>query len=225
VRPASDISGINGASGENLQKGCGREGSVSCAVHGAREVKATPDQTRNARSSTDAGGKPALLMLSHCVPQSEEAGGEPERARAWALLRLVSQSHRVYLVSLYDGPVRLEHWRALREHAYRVTLESPGIVRRLLGRTIGLFDRRTGRSLRMKRDLTGPVTAWAGEMAFDAVLSTHASLWRYAEAAKARVMLCDAMARPLDSRTPVIVLPMTGEIAVDRVRIPQTLAA
>jgi hypothetical protein len=179
---------------------------VSCVVYGARAVKATPDSGK-AVTSAEVGGKPALLMLSHCVPQPSETGGEPERARAWALLRLVSQSHRVFLVCVHDGPVRLEDWRALRGHAHRVTIESAGILRRVLARTIGLFDPQTGRSVQMKRDLSHPIASWAAEIEFDAVLCTHSGLWHFASAVRPRIVMCDAAARPGSPAGSLIVLP------------------
>lgn len=166
-------------------------------------MKATPDR---AAVEAAAGDKPALLMLSHCVPQDSGFGNEPERARAWALLRLVSRTHRVFLVCVHDAPVRLADWRALRQHAERVTIESPTLVRRLLGRTISLFDRRTGREVQLQRDLSGTVGAWASEIEFDAVVATHASLWRYAEGIEARVRLCDETAKPA-SASGFIVIP------------------
>ncbi len=118
--------------------------------------------------SEQAHDKPSLLMLSHCVPQ---AHGRAARARAWQLLQTFAHSHRVFLLTLADGPIHLRHWRAIHQLAC-------GFVLR-----------------RHPWSLTAPVrnTAelWEHQESFHAALVTHPSLWHAIQDVEAEYQLCD----------------------------------
>ena len=66
------------------------------------------------------GNRLGLLRLNHCVPESTS---DACRVRVWQMLRLASQSHRIYLVCLKDGPINLTHWLAARYVAEEIFIE------------------------------------------------------------------------------------------------------
>jgi len=70
---------------------------------------------------------PWALLLTHAVPDPLGGG---QRLRAWQLLRLLSETHRVALACLEDAPVSLPQWRDLQRLASHIHIESAGSVGR-----------------------------------------------------------------------------------------------
>jgi len=77
--------------------------------------------------NSNTSDKPWALLLAHAVP---DPLGSDERLRAWQLLKLLSQTHRVALACMEDGPVSLPQWRDLQRHAQRVHIEPGRELRR-----------------------------------------------------------------------------------------------
>lgn len=135
----------------------------------------------------DGSNQPALLMLSHCVP---DACGDARRARAWQMLRLAAHTHRVHLVALEDGPVNLVHWRALQNLCQRVVIQARGISHRWLARGIALLDPAAAARVNLAI-LADPLATWLEDTRFDAIIMTHPALWPIARHIQAPRRIAD----------------------------------
>jgi hypothetical protein len=112
--------------------------------------------------------KPAVLMLSHCVPQPAGSGA---RVEAWRLLTAAAARHRVYLACLRDGPVNLAQWRLVCRHAQRIALESPPVLARAFRR----FGAEPGVAS-SRQSLLPVARLWLNELPFTAAICTNTAL-------------------------------------------------
>jgi len=127
------------------------------------------------------GGRPALLMLSHAVP---DPIGNADRARAWQWVRMAGGSHDIYLLAIADAPVHLRHWRAFAPY----TRNSVITPRR--------WPHRAGRPITLHATGRAAVEQWMDHTSFDAVLCTHVAMADAASQIPARVHICDASDPP-----------------------------
>ncbi len=155
-----------------------------------------------------------ILMLSHCVPA---AAGSADRVRAWRLLRLARQTHRVVLACRCDGPLHLSQWRQLQRHADRMVIEPRRIGRELCGGAVGLMLPGLGSRLAAgEPSLCDLYDAQAGDTV-EAVLCTTPALYPHAARLDAPTRFVDATSLPARSYRPrvddrdVIVTP-TAEV-------------
>ena len=140
--------------------------------------------------------RPRLLMFSHCVP---DATGGSGRARAWQLLNAVAATHRVCLISLFDGPVSLTQWRRLHGLVEALVIDAAPQWARLLARPWRQLERHgataCGRfpmhSVMAHRLFAQSLTQWQRSRGFDAVLATHTGLWHAARSVHAELSICD----------------------------------
>ena len=132
--------------------------------------------------------KPQLLMLSHCIP---DAAGEPDRARAWQLLKLASKTHQVRLACVMDGPVNLNQWRAINGLAQQIIIERHQAHRRLIGHVLRPLSKSMANRFTHHTSLMAPTNRWTSGQRFDTVLCTHATFWRQARGIATRVEICD----------------------------------
>ena len=132
--------------------------------------------------------RPRMLMLSHCVP---DAWGGVERARAWQLLRLVSQSHRVSLACYIDAPVNLSQWRAVRSRVDKLDLRNRPLVPRVRARIRRVCRLDPGPALRPDRTMGLPLRRGFEIDRFDAVLCTHPLFWSCVEPSHTSWRICD----------------------------------
>jgi hypothetical protein len=133
-------------------------------------------------------------MLSHCVP---DAAGDSARARAWQLLCGAASTHRVSLVTLFDGPVSLLQWRRLHRVVEAAQIETaPAWSPRF-----SALQRRHAASrlpgLPCTRAFIRTAEAWRDQSgSFDVLLSTHVGLWQVAQTIGANLSICDLHNRP-----------------------------
>ena len=137
-----------------------------------------------ARNGHFGDAKPKLLLLSHCVPV---AGQDPQRSRAWQLVRQASRTHQIYLACLQDGPVNFQHWRALHACCAQVLIEPANPLLRLW-QSLTL---RIPAALYASRSLQNTLLAARIERHFDAVITTHPALWSLAISYHSRLKICD----------------------------------
>ncbi len=130
--------------------------------------------------------KPTLLLASHCVP---DAVGGVDRVRAWQLLKLTCQTHRVYLACVSDGPVNLVQWRSVHHHVQQVVIEAP----QAFGFQNWWWPWPTNGNRRSSKHvpLAEPLARWSTHRRFDAVLCTHPALWPAVRKIPARLRICD----------------------------------
>lgn len=122
----------------------------------------------------DTDARPAMLLLSHCVPSPF---GDSHRARAWQLLRLAARSHRVSLVCAVDDRVNLDLWRSIHQHVEHLILETSHTLESLAHSRTGP-TRGSAVSELLCRD-------------FHAVMLTHPSLWNLASGIDTPLRICD----------------------------------
>lgn len=132
--------------------------------------------------------RPTLLMLSHCVP---DAVGTVDRVRAWQLLKLASQSHRVHLACLMDRPVQLAQWRAIHALADRLVIERKAPWRAIAARCVRTWHGPAGDELAVGEALRASVDVWLDERPYDALVCTHPLMWRCVRDVPADVRICD----------------------------------
>ena len=135
--------------------------------------------------------KPQLLMLSHCIP---DAAGGPDRARAWQLLKLASQTHQVRLACVMDGPVNLNQWRAVNGLAQQIIIERHQAHRRFISHLLRPLSKSAANRFIHHTSLMAPTNRWTSGQRFDAVLCTHVAFWRQIRGIATRVEICDLYA-------------------------------
>ncbi len=136
--------------------------------------------------------KPPLLMVSHCVPDA--LGGE-DRTRAWQLLRLAGQTHRVFLACVLDGPVNLAQWRTVNDQTQLIAIESKPTGGAMIRRLLSFFNSTAIDPAVASTALVDPIKQWSNTLRFDAMICTHASLWPDASTVESRVRICDLRTR------------------------------
>ncbi len=127
-------------------------------------------------------------MLSHCVPN---ARGCAARARAWELLRLASQTHRVHLAAVVDGPVDLAQWRTLDECTAHLSLQSPDAFGSLLDYAHRRIGSPAALAMRSPATVMPSVHGWLESTAFDVVICTHPRMLGCVRHIAARLVVCD----------------------------------
>ena len=132
--------------------------------------------------------RPALLMLSHCVP---DPMGTADRARAWQMLRLASQTHDVHLACIMDEPVHLDQWRQVHSQTHTIVVENCPFRREAVSRGLSLFAPNISDQVRMTSALRRQVRMLRKDHRFDAVMCMHPGLWPLAERVRANVRVCD----------------------------------
>lgn len=132
--------------------------------------------------------RPALLMLSHCVP---DPMGTVDRARAWQMLRLASQTHDVHLACIMDEPVHLNQWRQVHSQTQTIVVENCPIRREAYSRSMSFFASNISDQVRMTSALRRQVRMMRKDTRFDAVMCMHPGLWPLAERVRANVRVCD----------------------------------
>ena len=132
--------------------------------------------------------KPAILMLSHCVP---DAVGSADRTRAWQLLRLAGHHHRVSLACLMDSPVNLAQWRTVLGQAEQAVIEASPPRRWWAGLSHDPRGNTTTWATQPGGPLAETIGRWVSRERFDAVLCTHPWLWSYARHIDASIKACD----------------------------------
>ncbi len=141
--------------------------------------------------------KPALLMLSHCVP---DAIGSVARGRAWELLRLASQTHRVHLAAIVEAPVDLAQWRALKQETADMALQMRHPITCLIDHARQRLGAALSPAAAHTDVLRQPTWQWQAKTEFDVVVCTHPQLLAVARQLPARLVLCDMRSR-LDTIT------------------------
>lgn len=132
--------------------------------------------------------KPPLLLLSHCVP---DPFGHADRARAWQLLRLCSQTHSVALACIQDGPVSLPQWRHINARTTQFAIVPRRRRRRLAGSLISLYNHAVANCLSYSNALAIPMTWWIARQRFEIALATAPVLWPELLHVDAERRLCD----------------------------------
>lgn len=132
--------------------------------------------------------RPALLMLSHCVP---DPMGTADRARAWQMLRLASQTHDVHLACIKDEPVHLNQWRQVHSQTHTIVVEASPWRRETMGRGLSLIAPNVSDQVRMTSALRRQVRMMRKDHRYDAVMCMHPGLWHLAERVRANVRVCD----------------------------------
>ncbi len=138
--------------------------------------------------ATAGNKRPALLMLSHCVP---DPMGTADRARAWQMLRLASQTHDVHLACIKDEPVHLNQWRQVNSQTHTIVVEDCPARRQIVGRGLSLVAPNVSDQVRMTSALRRQVRLMRKDHRFDAVMCMHPGLWPLAERVRANVRVCD----------------------------------
>lgn len=184
------VSGSSGADGRKTIR------QAAATIRGGGENPSS--ESLNAESSSFeqlpligavAGAKrPALLMLSHCVP---DPMGTADRARAWQMLRLASQTHDVHLACIKDEPVHLNQWRKVQSQTDTIVVEDCPARRELYGRGLSLIAPNVSDQVRMTSALRRQVRLMRKDHRFDAVMCMHPGLWPLAERVRANVRVCD----------------------------------
>lgn len=127
-------------------------------------------------------------MVSHCVPS---AIGSMDRTRAWQFLKLFSQSHRVHLACLLDGPVNLAQWRTVNGQSQQFVIDTarlPRVSTRWWNKLLGRRNPELGIARKVWTQLIengGPTQK------FDAILCTHPTLLSNVRSIDAPVRICD----------------------------------
>lgn len=138
---------------------------------------------------TSSGGKrPSLLMLSHCVP---DPMGTADRARAWQMLRLASQTHDVHLACIKDEPVHLNQWRKVHSQTHTIVVEDCPMRREWLSYGLSYIAPNISDQVRMTSALRRQVRLMRKDNRYDAVMCMHPGLWPLAERVRANVRVCD----------------------------------
>lgn len=120
--------------------------------------------------SRQAHQQPALLLVTNAVPAPS---GDDARKRAWQLLEAATRTHRVWLVSLVNGPLNLQHWEMLSSKVQGISLV-PG-------------------KSSWQRDvlLREAVNEQTREQRFDTVLAAGAACWPVSSTVNAKARFCD----------------------------------
>lgn len=126
-------------------------------------------------------------MVSHCVPN---AIGDVDRARAWQLLRLVSQSHNVYLVCLLDNPVNLAQWRTVNDQSHQFVIDTAKLPHHRQWWKTLIGGQKPGLRLPHGRLARLIDHGWTGQ-SFDAILCTHPILLEQIESISTPKRICD----------------------------------
>jgi len=137
--------------------------------------------------------KPTLLMVSHCVP---DALGGTDRARAWQLLRLARQTHRVLLACVLDAPVNLAQWRVLDSQTQQLVIEAGPLINHSTSHLARWFNRPPSPGKTRHTDLAQTTKRWSADYPIHAVLCTHPGLWTTMRPAMARLRICDLHVPP-----------------------------
>ena len=126
--------------------------------------------SQEVRRSRRPSQKPSLLLVTNAVPAPS---GDDARQRAWQLLEAATRTHRVWLVSLVNGPLNLQHWERLSSKVQRISLV-PG-------------------KSSWQRDamLREAVNEHTREQRFDTVLAAGAVCWPVSSTVNAQTRFCD----------------------------------
>ena len=188
MQASNQTSGSSGAVGRKTirQAAASRGGGENPPLESLKEVN---DLEQLPLIGAAAGTKrPALLMLSHCVP---DPMGTADRARAWQMLRLASQTHDVHLACIKDEPVHLDQWRKVHSQTHTIVVESSPARKEFIGRGLSMFAPNVSDQVRMMPALRRQVRMMRKDHRYDAVMCMHPGLWPLAERVRANVRVCD----------------------------------
>jgi len=131
--------------------------------------------------------KPRLLIASHCIP---DAIGGIDRARAWQLLRIATQTHAVDLVCILDGPVNLVHWHIVNDLSQQFVIDSSRTP--YYKKWWAKLTNKPKASLGLKNPAFARLIqqTWT-DSRFDVILCTDPRLWPHVRSISAIRRVCD----------------------------------